>query len=123
MCIYGSTPGKNVAAKSTLVLELTQHLIFKAMNLRSECKFPDDLTDFEACNGESEIVLNSDQYSLSFGEKSEMDTSTEELYKKYSDKFKNEENAKSYFDMLSIYQDDISKLDEPIIWETVIHIE
>ena len=103
MCIYGSKPGKNVAAKSTLVLELTQHLIYKAMNLRSECKFPDDLTDFEACNGESEIVLSSDQYSLSFGEKSELDNSTEELYKKYSEKFKKEENAKSYFDMLSIY--------------------
>ena len=73
------------------------------MNLRSECKFPDDLTDFEACNGESEIVQNSDQYSLSFGEKSELDTSTEELYKKYGDKFLNDENAKSYFDMLSIY--------------------
>ena len=65
--IYGTTPGLNVAAKSSLVLEFTQHIINKSMNLRSECKLPGDLNDFRACNAKSEVVINSSSYSLGFG--------------------------------------------------------
>ena len=48
-----------------------------------------------------------------------MDTATENLYKDYSDKFTKQKNAKSYFSMLNNYKDEISKLDEEIIWEEV----
>ena len=66
-------------AKSSLALDFNQHLINKSMNLRSEVNFPDDFTDFKACNGESEIVgLNSDEkYSLSFGARSDFDTANQ----------------------------------------------
>ena len=49
--IYGSMPGENVKAKSSLASEFRQHLINKTMNYRSECKLPYDFTDFRACNG------------------------------------------------------------------------
>ena len=67
--IFGTTAGKNVKAKSSLVLEFNQHMINKSMNLRSEVNLPDDFTDFKACNGLSDIIgLNSsDKYSISFG--------------------------------------------------------
>ena len=65
--IFGTTPGNNVAAKSSLALEFTQHLINKSMNLRSECIVPDDFTDFRACNTQSEVVSNTSKYSISFG--------------------------------------------------------
>ena len=74
------------------------------MNLRSEVNMPGDLIDFEACNGESEIVgLNSSPYSLSFGQKSDFDTANKQIFKDYSDKFLNKENSKSYFDMMNDY--------------------
>ena len=73
------------------------------MNLRSECKLPGDLNDFRACNAKSEVVINSSSYSLGFGQKSDFDTATEELYKDYGDKFDKKKGAKSYFSMLNTY--------------------
>ena len=49
--IYGSTEGENVDAKSSLALELNQHLTNKSMNLRSEVNVPGDFIDFKPCNG------------------------------------------------------------------------
>ena len=49
--IFGTAAGKNVKAKSSLALELNQHMINKSMNLRSEVNLPDDFTDFKACDG------------------------------------------------------------------------
>ena len=77
------------------------------MNLRSECIVPDDFTDFRACNTQSEVVSNTSKYSLGFGQKSEFDTATEDLYKDYGDKFANKEDSKSYFGMLTSYQSEM----------------
>ena len=72
---------------------------------------PGDLNDFRTCNAKSEVVINSSSYSLGFGLKSGFDTATEDLYKDYGDKFDKKENAKSYFSMLTRYQEDLGQLD------------
>ena len=68
---------------------------------------PGDLNDFRACNSKSEVVINSCGFSLGFGLKSGFDTATEDLYKDYGEKFDKKENAKSYFNMLTSYQEDL----------------
>jgi hypothetical protein len=79
--IHGTTPGANVAAKSSLVLEVTQHFINKTMNLRSECIVPDCFSDFRGGDNQSVVTNNTARYSLGFGLKSEFDTATEDLFK------------------------------------------
>ena len=119
--IFGTTAGKNVKAKSSLALEFNQQMINKSMNLRSEVNAPDDFTDFKACDGQSDIIgLNSsDKYSLSFGQESSFDTQNQKLFKEYNKKFKDEPEAKTYFDMLDNYQNQLWNLDEAMIWEEV----
>ena len=79
--IHGTTPGAGVAAKSSLVFEVTQHFINKTMNLRSECIVPDCFSDFRGGDNQSVVTNNTARYSLGFGLKSEFDTATEDLFK------------------------------------------
>ena len=119
--IFGTTAGKNVKAKSSLVLEFNQHMINKSMNLRAEVNIPYDFTDFKACNGQSDIIgLNSsDKYSISFGQGSGFDTHNQKLFEEFNKKYQKEPDAKTYFNMLGDYQIQLASLDEPIVWDMV----
>ena len=76
------------------------------MNLRSEVNAPDDFTDFKPCDGKGEINgLNTrDKYSFSFGQESDFDTANQQMFKDFSDKFLNKNDAKTYFEILNDYQ-------------------
>ena len=79
--IHGTIPGGGVDAKSSLVLEVTQHFINKTMNLRSECMIPDCFSDFRGGDNQSVVTNNTARYSIGFGIKSDFDTATEDLFK------------------------------------------
>ena len=79
--IHGTIPGGGVAAKSSIVFEVTQHFINKSMNLRSECIVPDCFSDFRGGDNQSVVTNNTARYSLGFGLRSEFDTATENLFK------------------------------------------
>ena len=75
------------------------------MNLRSECIVPDCFSDFRGGDYQSVVTNNTARYSLDFGLKSEFDTATEELFKQYGAKFAEEKDAKSFFKILSNFQE------------------
>ena len=80
MSIHGTTPGELVKAKSKLAVEITKHLILSSMNLRGEFVAPDDLVDFKTSFLKDAITIESDKYSLSFGDKSIYDQASEKLF-------------------------------------------
>ena len=47
-----------MTVKSNFFLEILQHLILKAHNLRGEIVFPDDFNDFTEFDGNSIITKN-----------------------------------------------------------------
>ena len=91
--IHGTTPGGGVDAKSSIAVEVTQQLINKSMNLRSECIVPEFLNDFRGGDNKSVCTLNTATYSIGFGIKSEFDSATEDLYKEFGVKFSNAKEA------------------------------
>ena len=92
----------------------------KSLNLRSECLLPSAFIGFRGGNGQAVVTNNTETFSLSFGEKSKSDLSTEVLFKDYCAKFASEENAESYFQMLSKYQESVEDLMNEIVWEDVL---
>ena len=75
------------------------------MNLRSECLVPDCFSDFRGGDNQSVVTNNTARYYLSFGIKSEFDAATEDLFRAYGVIFSNEQNGKSYFEILSTFHD------------------
>ena len=120
LSIHGTIPGGGVDAKSSLAVEVTQQFINKTMNLRSECPMPDCFIDFRGGDNQSVVTNNTARYFLGFGQKSEFDSATEDLFRKYGQTFAGHEDAESYFSMLLNYQDELGKLDKQIVWEEIL---
>ena len=60
---------------------------------------------------------------MSFGQKSESDKTTEVLFTDYGAKYAGDKNAKSYFGMLSLFNVNIEKLQNKLVWDDVIDYE
>ena len=53
------------------------------MNLRGEFAAPDDFINFKGSSLKNAITIETDMYSLSFGDKSIYDKASEELFQKF----------------------------------------
>ena len=53
--IFGSLPGKNVAAKSDLAVEVHQLFVQSALNIRQELLAPDDFIHFKGAKNKNMV--------------------------------------------------------------------
>ena len=102
--MYGATAGKNVKAKSTLVVELIQLFVLQKINICQEISVPGCFLNFRGKNNSNAIQNETASFALGFGEKSKFDERTLEIFKEFTAKFQNAlyngKIPRSYFSLI-----------------------
>ena len=111
-------------AKSNLAIEMRQLLLFESTkSILQEVDVPKCFEKFRGKKMKNCMQNETSRYSLGFGEKSQNDTATLEIFNQFaakvSDTSGSGEKHKSFLEMMKDFYDVVKKFDEPFVWRKV----
>ena len=102
--VFGALAGQNVKATSTLVVELIQMFVLKKMNICQEVSVPGCFINFRGKNNKNAIQNETGSFALGFGEKSQFDQTTLNIFREFTAKSENKlyngQTPRAYFSLI-----------------------